>query len=99
MPGVRGAMARAEDHGYQPAPGRFLASAHIAQEMAWLQAEVAWAVADGAPGLGVEGGTLRDGEVPVVTVRVTASSVEHLAAHPGRWTRRCAATRWPMCCA
>ena len=68
MPGVRGAMVRAEDHGYQPLPGRFMASAHIAQEMAWLQAEVAWAVAEGAPGLGVEGGTLGDGEVPVVTV-------------------------------
>ena len=58
MPGVRGAMARGEDHGYVPAPGRFLASAHVAQEMAWLQAEVTWAIADGEPALAVEGGTI-----------------------------------------
>ena len=33
MPGVRGAHVRAEDHDYAPAPGRFLASPHVAQEM------------------------------------------------------------------
>jgi hypothetical protein len=57
MPGVRGAMARAEDFGYQARPGAFLASPHVAQEMAWLQAEVTWAVADGQPPMQVEGGT------------------------------------------
>jgi hypothetical protein len=66
MPGVRGAMVRAEDHGYEAAPGRFLASAHVAQEMAWLEAEVTWAVADGVPPLAAEGGSLVPGEVPRV---------------------------------
>ncbi len=66
MPGVRGAHVRAEDHGYEPAPGRFLASEHIAQEMAWLQAEVTWSALEPEPPLGVEGGTLEADEVPVV---------------------------------
>ena len=75
MPGVRGAMARAEDHDYQPAPGRFLASAHVTQEMAWLEADVAWTVADGQPGLEVEGGTLGAGDVPTVRVDGGAASL------------------------
>ena len=75
MPGVRGAMARAEDRGYKPAAGRFLASAHIAQEVAWLQAEVTWAVADGVPALEVEGGSLEAGEVPVVRFDGAAGSL------------------------
>jgi hypothetical protein len=66
MPGVRGAMARAEDHAYEPAPGRFLASPHLAQEMAWLEAEVTWGIADGRPPLEVEGGALEPGDVPHV---------------------------------
>jgi hypothetical protein len=57
MPGVRGAMVRAEDHGYRPVPGAFLASPHVVQEIAWLQAEVSWAVATGEPAMGVEGAT------------------------------------------
>ena len=65
MPGVRGAMARAEDHAYAPAPGRFLASPHIAQEVAWLQAEETWGVADGSPPLEVEGG-LAEGADPTL---------------------------------
>jgi hypothetical protein len=67
MPGVRGAMARAEDHGYQPAPRRFLGSVHMTQQVAWLGAEVSWEVATGGTGLRVEGGTLEEGEVPAVT--------------------------------
>jgi hypothetical protein len=66
LPGVRGAMVRAEDHGYEPAPGRFLASPHLAQEMAWLEAEVTWAVAGGEPPLTVEDGALDMGNVPEV---------------------------------
>ena len=66
MPGVRGAMARAEDHDYQPQAGRFLASQHVVQEMAWLQAEVTWDIATGASGLDVSGGSLDAGEVPLV---------------------------------
>jgi hypothetical protein len=57
MPGVRGAMARAEDFEYRARPGAFLASPHVAQQIAWLQAEVTWAVADGQPPMRVEGGT------------------------------------------
>ena len=55
MPGVRGAHIRAEDHGYEAAPGRFLGSPHITQEMAWLQAEVTWSATDSAAELGVSG--------------------------------------------
>jgi len=66
MPGVRGAMVRAEDHGYEPAPGRFLRSPHIAQEAAWLEAEVTWSVFEGDPPLEVEGGTVDPGELPTI---------------------------------
>jgi hypothetical protein len=55
MPGVRGAHIRAEDHGYAAAPGRFLGSPHITQEMAWLQAEVTWSATDSATELGSSG--------------------------------------------
>ena len=58
MPGVRGALARAEDFEYRARPGAFLASPHVAQQIAWLQAEVTWAVADGQPPMRVEGGTV-----------------------------------------
>ena len=64
MPGVRGAMVRAEDHDYEPVAGRFLRSSHITQEMAWLQAEVTWSALESEPPLSVEGGTLEGGEVP-----------------------------------
>ena len=57
MPGVRGAMARAEDFEYRAMPGAFLGSPHVAQQIAWLQAEVTWAVAEGQPAMRVEGGT------------------------------------------
>jgi hypothetical protein len=57
MPGVRGAMARAEDFEYRAMPGAFLGSPHVAQQIAWLQAEVTWAVAAGQPAMRVEGGT------------------------------------------
>ena len=60
MPGVRGAMARGEDFEYQARPGAFLASPHVEQQIAWLQAEVTWAVADGQPPMRIEGGA----EVP-----------------------------------
>jgi hypothetical protein len=58
MPGVRGAMARGEDHGYEPRTGAFLASQHVAQEVAWLQAEVTWSAGRGEPPLVVEGGSV-----------------------------------------
>ncbi len=67
MPGVRGALARAEDFGYQARPGAFLASTHVAQEVAWLQAEVTWSVSTSQPALRVEGGGLdAAGELPVI---------------------------------
>jgi len=56
MPGVRGAMVRAEDHDYVAAGGRFLASPHVAQQVAWLAAEVAWQVGAAMPPAEVPGG-------------------------------------------
>jgi hypothetical protein len=56
--GMRGAMVRAEDFGHRPTQGSFLASGHVAQEVAWLQADVTWAAPDGEPPLQVEGGRL-----------------------------------------
>jgi hypothetical protein len=58
MPGVRGAMARGEDHGYVPRTGAFLASSHVAQEIAWLQAELTWSMTEDHPPLAVEGGSV-----------------------------------------
>jgi hypothetical protein len=70
MPGVRGAMARAEDHDYVAAPRRLLDSVHVAQELAWLDAEVTWSAAAGEPQLAVEHGTMgREGESGEVAVR------------------------------
>ena len=66
MPGVRGAHVRAEDHGYEPRPGRFMASEHIAQEMAWLQAEVTWSALEAEKPLQVEGGDVEAADVPLV---------------------------------
>lgn len=57
MPGVRGAMVRAEDHGYEPRVGRFLASTHVGQEMAWLQAELTWSATAPDRALEVEDGS------------------------------------------
>jgi len=64
LPGVRGAMARGEDFGYVPSVGAFLASAHVAQEVAWLQGEVTWSMVDGTPPLRPVGGALRDDAAP-----------------------------------
>ena len=72
MPGVRGAHIRAQDHGYEAAPGRFLRSPHVVQEMAWLEAEVSWSALEGEPPLAAEGGKLETGEPP--TVRFEAAS-------------------------
>jgi hypothetical protein len=84
MPGVRGAMARAEDYGYVAAPGALLASPHVAQEMAWLQAEVTWAVADGEPAVRVEAGSVRpDGEVPAVRFEGASGAIVIPAGGPG----------------
>ena len=82
MPGVRGAMVRAEDHDYEAAPGRFLASTHIAQEMAWLEAEVTWSVAGGAPSLEADGGTVEAGDVPRVRFADTNGSLTIPAGGP-----------------
>ena len=75
MPGVRGAHVRAEDHGYEPAVGRFLASPHIGQELAWLEAEVTWSMHDGRPPLTVEGGAIEAGEIPQARFEGTAGSL------------------------
>ena len=74
--GMRGALARAEDFGHQPTPGSFLASSHVAQEIAWLQAEVSWAAPHGQPPLTVEGGSLRThAGVPIVDLRGEGGSL------------------------
>ena len=46
MPGVRGALARAEDHGYEAAPGRLLRSVHAQLQIRWLEGEVVWSAVD-----------------------------------------------------
>jgi hypothetical protein len=75
MPGVRGAHIRAQDHGYEAAPGRFLGSPHIVQEMAWLEAEISWSALEGEPPLAVEGGNLEAGQVPLVRFEAGGGSV------------------------
>jgi len=82
MPGVRGAHVRAEDHGYEPAAGRFLASPHIAQELAWLEAEVTWSVHRGRPPLRVEGGAMEDGEIPQARFEGTGGTLVLPAVGP-----------------
>jgi hypothetical protein len=72
MPGLRGAQVRAEDHGYQPAPGRFLASPHLIQEAAWLEAEITWSATEAPGELVVEGGSVVPGEPP--TARLNGST-------------------------
>ncbi len=83
MPGVRGAMVRADDLGYEAAPGRFLASAHLAQEMAWLEAEVTWAMPGGVPALEVEGGASERGEPTTVRFDGAAGALIIPAGGPG----------------
>jgi hypothetical protein len=46
MPGLRGAVARAEEHGYEAAPGRLLRSVHAQLQIRWLQGDVAWSAVD-----------------------------------------------------
>ncbi len=82
MPGVRGAMVRAEDARYVPAAGRFLASQHITQEMAWLGAEVTWSLTDSTLELGVEGGALESSGVPLVRFHAAAGSLVVPAGGP-----------------
>jgi hypothetical protein len=82
MPGVRGAHVRAEDHGYDPAPGRFLASPHVAQQLAWLEAEVTWSVHDGQPSLAVEGGAVAAGDVPLASFEGTSGTLVIPAGGP-----------------
>jgi hypothetical protein len=88
MPGVRGAMARGEDHGYEARLGGFLASPHVAQEVAWLQAEVTWALPDGRPPLLVHGGRAPDavaGEPRIVEVAdATCTLTIPAGGHPLR---------------
>jgi hypothetical protein len=64
LPGVRGAMVRAEDHGYEPAPGRFQCWPPNAPEMARLEAQVTSALAGGEPPHTVEDGPHDMGNLP-----------------------------------
>jgi hypothetical protein len=66
---MRGAMVRAEDFGHEARPGSFLASTHVAQELAWLQAEVSWSAPDSEPPLELDGATMSQASGwPVVEV-------------------------------
>jgi hypothetical protein len=83
LPGVRGALARGEDFDYQPRPGAFLASPHVAQQVAWLEAVVAWSVAEGQLPLQVEEGTLDvSGDVSVVRFEAGGGAIVIPAAGP-----------------
>jgi hypothetical protein len=79
-------MARGEDHGYRPRAGAFLASSHVAQEVAWLQAEVTWSMTAAEPPLGVEGGTCDlAGDPPVAAIETDAGAlVIPAGGHPLR---------------
>jgi hypothetical protein len=62
MPGVRGALVGTDEHGYAPARGRFLSSPHLAQQLAWLAADVTWGIDGPGDRLAVDGGALEEGE-------------------------------------
>jgi hypothetical protein len=81
--GMRGAMVRAEDFGHEPGPGSFLASPHVAQELAWLQAEITWAAPDGQPPLEVAGGPLDAATgTPIVALGPQGGSIVIAAGGP-----------------
>lgn len=57
-PGMRGALARADDRGYVLAPGRLRDSVHAVQALGWLGAEVAWDLLVSGTGEKAEDATL-----------------------------------------
>ena len=61
MPGVRGGLARAQDHGYTASVGDLVGSVHAEHQIMWLNGEVAWRLPGGEPPLVVTGGSLVDG--------------------------------------
>jgi hypothetical protein len=58
MPGIRGAVARAEDHGYQATPGRLLGSIHTEHQVRWLEGDIVWSLASAERPPALEGGSL-----------------------------------------
>jgi hypothetical protein len=58
MPGVRGAVARAEDHGYEVAPGRLMGSLHTEHQVRWLEGVIVWSLADPSERPSLDGGAL-----------------------------------------
>jgi hypothetical protein len=66
LPGLRGAVGSAavpEASAYVPAAGRFLGSVHLRQQLAWLEASIAWAVGEAwPPELVVADGALARGD-------------------------------------
>jgi hypothetical protein len=58
MPGIRGAVARAEDHGYVAAPGRLLGSIHTEHQVRWLEGEIVWSLVGSTAPPAIEGGSL-----------------------------------------
>ena len=63
MPGVRGGLARAEDHGYAATPGDLVGSVHAEHQIMWLNGEIAWQLQAADPPLVVTGGAV-DASVP-----------------------------------
>jgi hypothetical protein len=62
MPGIRGGLARAEDHGYVATAGDLLGSVHAEHQIMWLGGEVAWKLPAGEPGLILRGGSFVDAD-------------------------------------
>jgi Glycosyltransferase family 92 len=61
--GLRGAVARAEDHGYEARAGRLSGSIHVAHQIAWMEGDVAWSLwEDDQPT--VDGATLDRQDAP-----------------------------------
>jgi hypothetical protein len=58
MPGVRGGLARAEDHGYTATAGDLVGSVHAEHQIMWLNGELAWQLPTSEPPLVVTGGML-----------------------------------------
>jgi hypothetical protein len=75
MPGVRGALARADEHGWQPAPGRFLGSVHAQHQVAWLGGEVAWSMSEGRLPLADAGTLVADAPGGPWTVRASDAGI------------------------
>ena len=60
MPGVRGGLARAEDHGYTATAGDLIGSVHAEHQIMWLNGESAWQLPGGDPPIVITGGSMAE---------------------------------------